>query len=354
MIKFFRKIRHKLISGNLSGRQADKLSRYLFYAIGEIVLVVIGILIAVSINDWNNDRKQKAEIHQLLMAFEKDLITNIEDATQVLNVSRRKDSLIMMVLNNQVTKEDYENKRLASIILSYNRITTTQENLIKLLNREEQMSSELQPLLKSLKRYQSLIDLYSHQQERLSNYVATQTAFFTENMEWFSTYMQSGDERAVAYFLNDPIYKNKVSHYQVMLTRNYAPSIAEYRNRAISLLYALQPYLGVHGNHESALKSIGLGSLRNQGCFDEIILDADSIAYFAPVIINASNDTLEIHLNYFIQYNRGETIMTLPPNQQLDGDFFAPHYFEIKKDGECLSKFKGGQDYLILNQNLVE
>ena len=50
MIKFFRKIRQNLLMENKTGK-------YLKYAIGEIVLVVIGILIALSINNWNENRK---------------------------------------------------------------------------------------------------------------------------------------------------------------------------------------------------------------------------------------------------------------------------------------------------------
>jgi hypothetical protein len=52
MIKFFRKIRQKLL-------QEGKIANYLKYAIGEILLVVIGILIAVQVNDLNNDKKDK-------------------------------------------------------------------------------------------------------------------------------------------------------------------------------------------------------------------------------------------------------------------------------------------------------
>ena len=52
MIKFFRKIRQKLLS-------EDKFSKYLLYAIGEIILVVIGILIALQINNWNQNRLNK-------------------------------------------------------------------------------------------------------------------------------------------------------------------------------------------------------------------------------------------------------------------------------------------------------
>ena len=50
MIKFFRKIRHQLLSEN-------RVSKYILYAIGEIVLVVVGILIALQINNWNENKK---------------------------------------------------------------------------------------------------------------------------------------------------------------------------------------------------------------------------------------------------------------------------------------------------------
>lgn len=56
MINFFRKIRHQLFTTN-------KFSKYLLYAIGEIILVVIGILIALQINNWNNQKLlNKAEV----------------------------------------------------------------------------------------------------------------------------------------------------------------------------------------------------------------------------------------------------------------------------------------------------
>jgi hypothetical protein len=51
MIKIFRKIRHQLLTEN-------KFSKYLMYAIGEIILVVVGILIALTINNRNESRKQ--------------------------------------------------------------------------------------------------------------------------------------------------------------------------------------------------------------------------------------------------------------------------------------------------------
>ena len=57
MLKFFRKIRKKLIEHPSKGRTGDNVRKYLLYAIGEILPVVIGILIALQINNWNELRK---------------------------------------------------------------------------------------------------------------------------------------------------------------------------------------------------------------------------------------------------------------------------------------------------------
>jgi hypothetical protein len=73
MLTFFRKIRKSLIDGS-SAR------KYLLYAIGEIALVVIGILIALQINNWNewrNDRQSEKEILN-------DLIINLESNISIL------------------------------------------------------------------------------------------------------------------------------------------------------------------------------------------------------------------------------------------------------------------------------
>ena len=69
MIKFFRKIRRRLID-------EGSLKRYILYAIGEIILLVIGILIAMQLNNWNQNRIRNVEFEMLLDNVEEDLIHN--------------------------------------------------------------------------------------------------------------------------------------------------------------------------------------------------------------------------------------------------------------------------------------
>jgi len=70
MLKFFRAIRKKLI-------EQDNIRKYLLYAIGEIMLVVIGILIALQVNNWNEERKKQMEEHHYMERLYLDVSDDI-------------------------------------------------------------------------------------------------------------------------------------------------------------------------------------------------------------------------------------------------------------------------------------
>ena len=79
MIKFFRKIRHDLMEKNKTGK-------YLKYAIGEIILVIIGILLALQINEWNGQKKD-------VRILQHDLEYVLEDLTE--------DKIDLLILKDQ-------------------------------------------------------------------------------------------------------------------------------------------------------------------------------------------------------------------------------------------------------------
>ena len=67
----------------------SKLSKYLLYAIGEIVLVVIGILLALQINNWNENRKLQRQEVNTLRQLNVDLKSNLEEIQSIYaNISR--------------------------------------------------------------------------------------------------------------------------------------------------------------------------------------------------------------------------------------------------------------------------
>jgi len=82
MIKFFRKIRQNLLMENKTGK-------YFKYAIGEIVLVVIGILLALSINNWNEDRKDKILEQNYLLKIHEEFKNNKEQFDHIISMHRQ-------------------------------------------------------------------------------------------------------------------------------------------------------------------------------------------------------------------------------------------------------------------------
>ena len=80
MIKFFRKIRQNLLVENKTGK-------YFKYAIGEIMLVMIGILLALQVSNWNQDHKDRNSERKILKNINRDLNQNKESFDKVKGVN---------------------------------------------------------------------------------------------------------------------------------------------------------------------------------------------------------------------------------------------------------------------------
>ncbi|NNF83071.1 MAG: hypothetical protein HKM99_10045, partial [Flavobacteriaceae bacterium] len=82
MLKFFRRIRHQLLLEN-------KLSKYILYAIGEILLVMIGILLALQVNNWNEKQKLKKEELKILSELKVEVQKSIKELDIVASFNQK-------------------------------------------------------------------------------------------------------------------------------------------------------------------------------------------------------------------------------------------------------------------------
>ena len=101
MIKLFRHIRQQLLSEGKTGK-------YLKYAIGEIVLVVIGILIALQLNDWNDSRKQLKLENEYYCRLLEDVKLDKEQINNLLALAedrlKASNQSVRLLLQNKVQK----------------------------------------------------------------------------------------------------------------------------------------------------------------------------------------------------------------------------------------------------------
>jgi hypothetical protein len=110
MIKFFRAIRKNLLN-------EGKTAKYFKYAIGEIVLVVIGILIALSINNSNETRKEKLKEKKILVELESNLEANSITLQKAISSQKRIIRQINMTIEHLESKKPF-NDTIGKYILS--------------------------------------------------------------------------------------------------------------------------------------------------------------------------------------------------------------------------------------------
>jgi hypothetical protein len=162
MIKFFRKIRQKSLTEN-------KFSKYLIYAIGEIVLVVIGILIALQINNWNELQKKSNLRNEYMTSLKVDLTKdtiqlndrvnkNIEALKEIISFKNR-------VNNGDITTLDdfemfYRNYSPGPINIT-NTYNTNTFNILVYSGNIDLFDSQLREQIMELNRLQNSESLVS-------------------------------------------------------------------------------------------------------------------------------------------------------------------------------------------------
>ena len=109
MLKFFRNIRQKLITEN-------RFSKYMVYAVGEIFLVVIGILIALQINNWNEAHKTEQKQRDYLALIKNEMSSNLTALRQEKEDAKGfVKSLAQMIQLKSRATDEFNEKDLSSV-----------------------------------------------------------------------------------------------------------------------------------------------------------------------------------------------------------------------------------------------
>ncbi|MGB5273650.1 MAG: DUF6090 family protein, partial [Flavobacteriaceae bacterium] len=252
MIKFFRKVRQQLLTEN-------KFSKYLLYALGEIVLVVAGILIAIQVSNWNEGKKSDARMETLLDAVENDLIQNINLSNRVYGDLSRSDSIAFLILNNKITRDNYrENEALRIHVMAFTEFLPLDDNLNKLIQKEESVPVKYEEILDGAKiinqrkRDEAQMNLF-YQEAYKEN-----IDYFSMNFSWARQRDSLSIEERIDYFLNIENYKNRVYNYCVK-TNNLNRRVVEHRALSMALLGKMKILRNGYTAKELGLLYDGLG-----------------------------------------------------------------------------------------------
>lgn len=210
MIKFFRKIRQRLLAEN-------KFTRYLLYAAGEIILVVIGILIALQINTWNEEsRNAKKELY-ILKELRKEFANDSIQLERFITLTKGKTRDGLIVKEVLQKKRQMSLDKLTRLLFFNGRIvlfessTPTYDELVSTGKLDLLKNEELKKLITEYKKSLSIQKtFFSYEAQKRKEAYNNHLFKYFEPQIMSALWERENSKKIVSYdtdakgFLNDP------------------------------------------------------------------------------------------------------------------------------------------------------
>jgi len=240
MLHFFRRIRRDLVANS-------QIFKYLKYAVGEIVLVVLGILIALYINNWNEIRKEHVKFDETLVGVQKELVSNISEVRSILRYFNHVDSVLCRILIDTLSVEEYFNEEkqydLFKSGFSYGLAVLSNESFkrLKQFNNIDERQDSILQLLENLNLKNKYIVDKIGERMAIAEKENNETL---RKYNWFHDwgYGRWDNEEILNYFLGDPEYLNIITSYLITV-HDYRRYLEVFDREGLSIYRKIHKYL---------------------------------------------------------------------------------------------------------------
>ena len=247
MIKLFRKFRQDVIVENKTSKPSFAAGRYFKYAIGEIILVVIGILMALQINNWNENRKQENELKNILKTIYEDLKTDTIQAKTIIDYYKEVETTSKKIINNEINKNNYEDfpniKALVSRYLSFT-IQTKGFEMVKNFNAKNDIQKDSVFIVIS-QFYTPFLKLFEDSNEFIKNDVFKNIESY-KKYDWFIDWSQNKpNNEMIEYFTESNEFKIQVAAHNLLAVKNHLRFVTGYKDQAKEIMKLIEKQLKI-------------------------------------------------------------------------------------------------------------
>lgn len=368
MIKFFRNIRQNLImenppngksraskTGNPAFAKASA-GRYLKYAIGEIVLVMIGILLALQVNNWNENRKNNLAFEKLIVSFNKELKSNIEKSNLIIRRNYHMDSIIQLISGHKLDRKMIEENPIILHMISFyvSTIYYSEENLNLLLNQKEDFPTKYEPIIEDLQLLKEFIDSQQKWEQRLLDFVNEMDRYNNQNFEWLNKTDSVSISHKIDYLLNNPYYHNNLQSFIILQLDENVFDMNNVRLVSLMILKEIEDLQNApnHQDAEEFIRSLGFNTLPKFDCNDSIAPLVYKASFRMNLdVYNATQDSVTLQS---INENgeKFNTQLRIPPGKISFLNRFRPEgtIFIHEKEGACVAKYQNKRNSILVIQ----
>jgi hypothetical protein len=232
----------KASAGGKTGMPAKASSnagRYLKYAIGEIILVVFGILIALQINNWNEQRKQNQTYFNILKAIKSDMVIDTTNIASIIRNYKEDEYAFLLSKRDTINRKEYlECKECPSVLKSFQPIIlqTRGYNRIQSFNsggenEQDSLNSRINVF------YATYISAIQTAINSTGELLKENNNLLRETKPWFKDWLEGEyNDDFYNYALHDLIYKNRVAQYYLYIYQYYLRILIEAKEHEEKLI----------------------------------------------------------------------------------------------------------------------
>ncbi|MCT4629018.1 hypothetical protein [Winogradskyella sp.] len=230
MINVFSKIRKKLFS--------NKVGSYLLYAVGEIILVMIGILLALYVNNLNEERKLKNSINANLRTIAYDMEADTLSAKNIIQFYKTNIENSNKIIKGEITKDNYTDCiACLNLVTIYQPFTIQNKGFEQLKTLTELKGTKKDSLIADITRFYSVYTpLVEKNNNRMETIVMKNFSDF-EKFPWFIDLAQNKlTDEIISYFTESDDYKKRVASHRMLATINNLTITQKYKDDATELI----------------------------------------------------------------------------------------------------------------------
>tara|TARA_B100001109_G_C18848461_1_gene468036 strand:- start:1303 stop:1977 length:675 start_codon:yes stop_codon:yes gene_type:complete len=214
------------------------MKNYFKYAFGEIILVVIGILIAMYIKGKYTESQEQKHIERTTIQVIKDLRADTTQLNAILKTIEPREEIFLSILADTMDIDDFKNcNECAYLISSLQPFEPVQSGYLILKDLETDLISSQDSLIHDTKLFYSMsIPMFTLLVDMLKEDVSSNLKDWRDTQPWYADWVQGkSTDELIAYMANDPSYRNKVANYYLLLYKNYLRALRNYNSEASKL-----------------------------------------------------------------------------------------------------------------------
>ncbi len=238
MITFFRNIRQKLVSEN-------KTAKYLKYALGEIALVMIGILLAMQINNWNQNRLHKNEFNNILETINQDLKRDTLVAGSLIKYYTQIEKSSMKIINKKVNRNNYKkHPEVRSLVSRYRSFTIQTKGFEMVKDYSSKNEIRNDSIFTTISQfYMPFLEIIDDSNGFVKKEVLTNIDTY-KKYDWYVDWtLGKFTPEMIIYFTESEEYRKQVASHNLLAGKNHLLFINAYKDNAIKLITYIDNYL---------------------------------------------------------------------------------------------------------------